>query len=689
MDMNKKSVTLLITLLFLLTNLSMITTASNPIQTTNKDTIYVDDDNTQGPWYGTLEYPYQHIGDAIENATEGDTIYVFNGTYYENILVDKALLITGENKNTTIIDGMYNEFIIKIIKDAVTIKNFTIRNSGGYKSNAGVKIDAKDNLIVQCIFYRTKTGIYVNETTNNEINNCTFYTNGEGIYLKSSQASYIRNCFFSHNALGINIEHSNQIKITNCYIHTNGIGLFFNDSSNIEISRCAVYNHNDNQGGFYLGYCNNFTISNCNICHNGFGMKIEYSSNLNIIHSDFIWNTHSSMQLEQNLDDIVIDHCEFSDNFRFALFFRDSNISISDSNIHDSLFGIESEYSQVTAKHNYWGSPLGPALFDRKTKDRIFFKFGYIKFFPWHIQKVVDAGTNWEIDSDLFPGEVNTSRYIEIELSGTDSDDDGVPNWWEDKWGYDPYSWDDHKHLDPDEDGLNNIEECYTDVWDSNPFQKDVFLEFDWVKPQNQDAPNKPSHSSICKIKSAFKRHNITLHVDAGKLGGGEEIPPTSNFSYADLRDLYWNYFLHNDLNNPRKGIFHYCLVCDYGTDRGFSFMGWDHLDSFEISAQMLHESFPRYSRDHVIISGAFHEFGHTFGLFVDDHGGNDNMVATKIFTLQWWKYLNYKSIMNYWYTYRILDYSDGSHGNGDFDDWGNLDFSFFKNSHFEWPKAD
>jgi len=188
------------------------------------------------------------------------------------------------------------------------------------------------------------------------------------------------------------------------------------------------------------------------------------------------------MQLEQSVNDIVIDHCEFSDNFRFALLFRGSNIIISDSNIHDSLFGIQSEYSQVTAKHNYWGSPFGPALFDRETKDRIFFKFGYIKFFPWHIRKVADAGTNWEIDYDLFPGEVNTSRYVEIELSGTDSDGDGVPNWWEDKWGYDPYSWDDHKHLDPDEDGLNNIEECYTDVWDSNPFHKDVFLEFDWVK---------------------------------------------------------------------------------------------------------------------------------------------------------------------------------------------------------------
>ena len=80
--MNKKSVTLLITILFLLTNLSTITTASNSIQTTNKDTIYVDDDNTQGPWYGTLDYPYQHMGDAIENSTEGDTIYVLSTSMF-------------------------------------------------------------------------------------------------------------------------------------------------------------------------------------------------------------------------------------------------------------------------------------------------------------------------------------------------------------------------------------------------------------------------------------------------------------------------------------------------------------------------------------------------------------------------------------------------------------------------------
>ena len=34
-----------------------------------------------------------------------------------------------------------------------------------------------------------------------------------------------------------------------------------------------------------------------------------------------------------------------------------------------------------------------------------------------------------------------------------------------------------------------------------------------------------------------------------------------------------------------------------------------------------------------------------------------------------------------------ILDFSDGTRGSGDFDDWSHMDFSFFKNTHFIKPK--
>lgn len=53
--------------------------------------IYVDDNNTEGPWDGTLDHPYQFIQDGIDNASNGDTVFVFNGHYDENVVVDKTI----------------------------------------------------------------------------------------------------------------------------------------------------------------------------------------------------------------------------------------------------------------------------------------------------------------------------------------------------------------------------------------------------------------------------------------------------------------------------------------------------------------------------------------------------------------------------------------------------------------------
>ena len=108
-------------------------TTLNP--TSRDDTIlYVDDDNTQGPWDGTPEHPYQTIQDALLYATSGDTVYVFSGQYYSSMsygLISIGLDITllGENPETTIITGggAYGEkWVIGIGSDegTPTISNF-------------------------------------------------------------------------------------------------------------------------------------------------------------------------------------------------------------------------------------------------------------------------------------------------------------------------------------------------------------------------------------------------------------------------------------------------------------------------------------------------------------------------------------------------------------------------------------
>ena len=60
-------------------------------------TIYVDDDNTEGPWDGTTEHPFQYIQDGIDASIDGDIIFVNSGTYMENIEIVKKINIQGEN----------------------------------------------------------------------------------------------------------------------------------------------------------------------------------------------------------------------------------------------------------------------------------------------------------------------------------------------------------------------------------------------------------------------------------------------------------------------------------------------------------------------------------------------------------------------------------------------------------------
>jgi len=101
-------------------------------------TIYVDDDNTTGPWDGTPEHPYQNITSGLEHAVPGDTVFVFNGTYTESIVIDEALNLTGESNIATIIDAGGVTQTINIIVNNVSLSGFNVKN-GNY-GTCGVRL---------------------------------------------------------------------------------------------------------------------------------------------------------------------------------------------------------------------------------------------------------------------------------------------------------------------------------------------------------------------------------------------------------------------------------------------------------------------------------------------------------------------------------------------------------------------
>ena len=655
--------------------------------TINKTLIYVDDDNIDGPWNGTLQFPYRNINDAVINSTDSDTIFVFKGIYNETLLINKSISIVGEEKNSTIIDGGYKEVIIRIKKNGTEIDNFTIRNSNGNLSNSAIKIESEKNLIKNCQIYRSKTGIHVKYTGSNYIDNCSFHNNGNGIFLESADNNIISGCQISRNSIGICIDNSKNNLIEYNYLNTNGYACLLNGSFNIRIYHCNISDNQANQGGVFIRECENISIYNCRISHNGIGIHLYSSKKIKVCSCDLSLNTHFAVVMRIPSVNVVIKNCNIKWNYRFGFYLEKNNhLTIKNCNINNNmLYGICSKFSNIEARYNWWGSSFGPSYFAFRRTSRINLGLNRIKIFPWYLGQLKNIGANWE-DNEKYMVKDIIKFEREIKFQEPDSDKDGVPDWWEEKWDYDPDLWDDHINLDPDKDALNNIEECYTDQYGSNPYKKDIFLEIDWME-ENSDSPsNKPSAALIQEIIEIFENKSINLHVDLGELGGGEEIPYCNlQFSFSRLRDLYWNYFLHNDLNNPRKGIFRYGVVCKYCPDLNFPFIAWDALDTFAISAEWTKQVNPNIPLERLIVGGIVHHLGHTLGLLVDSYGGIDNVESAKPFTIQWFKYRNYKSCMNYNWKYKIFSFSDGSNGRGDFDDWNAMDFSFFKLSNFSF----
>jgi parallel beta-helix repeat protein len=681
--MNKEILVLSILCIFLHSNTNFLVTGSQ----IENNIIYVNADNILGPWYGTYDHPYRYIRDGLTNSTTGDIVYVFNGIYYENISIDKTITISGENKNKTIIDGSNNDCIIRINNDEVTIMNFTIRNSGGYKYNCGIKIESDSNLISNCVIYQTKAAIYINNADENKISNCTFHNNGEGVFLNSSNKGIIEGCSIEHNSIGIHFDKTCNSLIKYSYLHTNGIACFLNSSSNFEIVHCNISDNSVNLGGVFILECENINVNNCIFRHNGAGMCIYSSDKLSIMNSNFILNTHFAISMRTPSRNINISRCEIRDSLRYGIYIEKYNsCNIANNNIfNNTLQSINSKSLDCIARYNWWGSTFGPSLFGFRSSSKITWIPGRIKIFPWLFEPLEEIGANWEVNEPYMNDKINYKQESKICLDGTDTDGDGCPDWWEKKWNYDPMVWDDHGNLDEDEDALNNYQECYTDEYGSNPRLKDIFIELDWMESLLSDESNKPPEYLLKRLVNIFKTYQISLHIDTGNLGGGEEIPfCKTTFSFAKLRDLYWDYFLHNNINNPRKNIFHYGIVCNYCPDLNFPYFGWNNLDSFAVSAEWLKEENPQFSRGRLISGALVHHLGHTLGLVADTYGGIDNVGTIRIFTKEWWKYKNYKSCMNYCYKYKLLSFSDGTHGPGDFNDWDNLDFGFFKNTSFK-----
>ena len=412
--MNRRHLALLISLILLLVSINLVAVGEYD----SSVVVYVDDDNVNGPWDGSFEHPYQHIQDGIDNSDDMGIVFVRSGMYNESISIDKTIILVGENNKNTTIDGMYSNCIINITANAVRIMNFKIMNSGGYRENAGIKINSNDNLIERCTIFRTKIGIYIENSSSNKIENCDFHTNGEGIFVRGSYQNVIANCRFYHNAMGIHLQDAKVVKIIYSYLRTNGIGLFARNSSDIKIIHSGIHNNNDNQGGMFFLKCKYVYVSNSNFIHNGFGAHIENSSDFSFEQCDFRYNEHFAIVVSDFSKNINISNCEITNNIRYAIHTENSNLNVNENNIHKNmLHGLYAEKSICDARHNWWGLPTGPSKTSYGIADRISKNIIKVRYIPWSIWRIKDAGSNWEIEDYFGKIEYSNTYHKQIPLA--------------------------------------------------------------------------------------------------------------------------------------------------------------------------------------------------------------------------------------------------------------------------------
>ena len=170
---------------------------------------------------------YPKIQDAINAASPGDIIQVGNGTYNENIIVNKSVSLIGENSSNTIVDGSGTERDVIVIANAhnVRIEGFTIQNGEGLDP----------------------TSLSIASSSGHIIRNNIIRQSNYGLRFRGVNDSYITNNVITNNTVAgfclssLITSSSNRNKVVGNLIKENSIGILVAD----EASKNNTFYHNN------------------------------------------------------------------------------------------------------------------------------------------------------------------------------------------------------------------------------------------------------------------------------------------------------------------------------------------------------------------------------------------------------------------------------------------------------------
>lgn len=293
------------------------------------------------------------IQEALQNASNDDIIFVYSGTYNENLNILKRITLTGEDRDTTIIQGVTgDDNVISITHNDVTISGFTIKGDSTSQDGITVITLFKDITISTNKINNCGNGIRLQITTQRVTISDNIISNNEfsGILLQGSDLNdIVGNSIESNGDWGISfpaVSKQNNVSDNDVIGNYGGISFTTNSAQN-EVVGNNIQN-NDREGIVLETLSNSNTIINNDITNNYVGIKLT-SSGQNIIENNNIQDNDLEGLFLENSNNNQIERNNFIGNQKNAVY-RVSRRNVWDENYWDNWIGLKISFFQFLPK---------------------------------------------------------------------------------------------------------------------------------------------------------------------------------------------------------------------------------------------------------------------------------------------------------------------------------------------------
>ncbi len=305
---------------------------------------------------------YSKIQEAILYADQGELIIVNEGIYYENIDIERPVVLKCRKSHTCIIRAKDpNDHVFDIKANYVWIDGFKIEGPGHHNPD-GISLHANYVKITNNIISNSRNGIFLGDSNFNFIANNTIFKNFEGILLsRSSKNTLINNRIFN-NRFGVTLWGSGNNFLENNSIFGNkrNFGVWGDYIQNISITNKIndkpiyyLINKKNIKLSGEIGFlalinCKNVTVRNTILKDNDQGIllvntrdsKIENVTIIHVVHGIYLLNSHENLLRNctifrgtigivlENSDNNYIENNKITDFLATGILFDNSNNNI-------------------------------------------------------------------------------------------------------------------------------------------------------------------------------------------------------------------------------------------------------------------------------------------------------------------------------------------------------------------------